>query len=57
MANREVVRELEQENPNLSWEEVFQKYNGDHGKIIEKSLESNRRVNNDIERWRGAGEL
>lgn len=52
MTNREAAARLARKNPNLTWEEVVKKYDGDYGLIIKKSLESNEEMNKLVEQLR-----
>ena len=52
MINQEAAAKMADENPNMTWEEVVKKYNGDYELIIKKSLESNKEIDQFVEQLR-----
>jgi len=56
MANRQEAEDLAKTKPNPTWDQVTTIYNGDHRVIIQKSLESDGKVNKIIEGKRIQGE-
>jgi hypothetical protein len=54
MANRRLAKSLEDKEPNLTWEQVVEKYGGDYHLVIIKSKESRKSVDERIERLRNS---
>ncbi len=52
MKDREEAADFQRKRPNLTWDEVVKKYNGDYKVITKKSLESNKEIDRMVEQLR-----
>ena len=49
MENEDLAMKYAKDNPNLTWDEVMEKYDGDYDQIIKKSMETNPGVDAAVE--------